>query len=322
MTGRLKNPTISGENGFISILIDSTFPANKRGVIVKGKKSYVEKYKVAIKEFDEIEGLLYGYVYEAGVYDTDREFMKSSDLDFMLYDLMKNMTTTKMADINHDTKRLEDVYVCEIWRDKDESGMTKSVNICYNISENEFLLGKAKDKSINGFSIMGQVEDIIDEPLSKSEENSMIKDLWNKFFGKEEIIIKEEVSDMTKEEMIEFLKSDEGKELIKTVNELPPIEETTPETPEETPATEEAPGEAPEESEAEKALKAENEALKLEIETAKQALMAKTSKPDDTNDILDKREINKESFAKMDAWDRGILRDQDPELYEKLNEGK
>lgn len=133
MAERLKNPTISDpEEGFISILIDETYPANKRGVIVKGQKNYIEKYRTVIKEFDEIKGLLYGYVYESGVLDTDKQFMKSDDLDYMLYDLMKNMRTTRMADINHSKERLENVYMCEIYREY-ENDMTKAIKICYNI---------------------------------------------------------------------------------------------------------------------------------------------------------------------------------------------
>lgn len=209
MPGRMKNPSISGEDGFISILIDDTLPANKKGVIVKNKKSTQEKYFMKATGYDELKGYLYFTVYEAGKLDTDQEFMKSEDLDFMHLDLMKNMKSTKMADINHDMNRLNDVYLMEIWKETDENDNTIAIKGAYYIKENELLMEKAKENKINGVSICGVVEDIIEEPLSKSE-NSMIKDIWNKLFGKEEIIIKE---DKTMDEKLkEFIETDEKAE--------------------------------------------------------------------------------------------------------------
>ena len=68
----------------------------------------------------------------------------------------------------------------------------------YYIGENELLMQKAKEGKINGVSIMGRVEDVVDEPLSKWE--TMIKAIHDKIFGKEENKNKSE-DDMTKEEL-------------------------------------------------------------------------------------------------------------------------
>jgi len=175
MAGRMKNPSISDpEDGYISILVDDTYPANKKGVIVKGQKP---KYFMKAGEYDELKGYLYFTVYEAGVLDTDKEFMKSEDLDFMHLDLMKNMRSTKLADINHDQKRLENVWLMEIWKDVDKEGNTIAIKGAYYIKDNEYLMGKAKEGKINGVSIMGRVEDIVDEPLSKNEEITLMKKL-------------------------------------------------------------------------------------------------------------------------------------------------
>ena len=54
MPGRLKNPTI--KDGYISILIDNTYPANKKGVIVKNAKGYAPEYIAKTTGFDEIKG--------------------------------------------------------------------------------------------------------------------------------------------------------------------------------------------------------------------------------------------------------------------------
>ena len=169
MAGRMKNPKISGKNGYISILIDDTYPANKEGVIVKSQDNKAEKYFMKATGFDEIKGYLYFTTYSAGKLDTDNEFMKSEDIDFMHDDLMKNLATNRMADINHNKQRLNDVWINEIWKETDKEGKTIASKGAYYIKDNARLMQAAKDKKINGVSIMGEVEEIVDEPLSKSD---------------------------------------------------------------------------------------------------------------------------------------------------------
>lgn len=169
MSGRMKNPKISGKNGYISILIDDTYPANKEGVVVKSQDNKAEKYFMKATGFDELKGYLYFTTYSAGKLDTDNEFMKSEDIDFMHDDLMKNFATNRMADINHNKQRLNDVWINEIWKETDKDGKTIASKGAYYIKDNAFLMEKAKAGKINGVSIMGEVEEIVDEPLSKSD---------------------------------------------------------------------------------------------------------------------------------------------------------
>ena len=325
MAGRLKHPKISDkEKGFISILIDDAYPANKKGIIVKGQAKTKEKYFMKVDGFDELKGYLYFTTYEAGVLDTDKEFMKSEDVDFMHNDLMKNMKDTRMADINHSMNRLPDVWLNEIYKEYDEDGNTIASKGSYYIKENALLMQKAKDGLINGVSICGEVEDVIEEELSKSEnENSMFERFLNFIIGKEENNIKE-VTDMTKEEIQEM----DAEQLAELgLQKIP--EAVTEETPKETPV-EEVPKEVPNE-ELEKAQKEviEKDEKITELEKQVEEITKKfdildKAKPVAANKDAELKDIEKEitleTWERMDRGDRYNFKIQYPELNKKYEE--
>lgn len=314
----MKNPSISDpEDGYISILVDDTYPANKKGVIIKGQKP---KYFMKAGEYDELKGYLYFTVYEAGVLDTDKEFMKSEDLDFMHLDLMKNMRSTKLADINHDQKRLENVWLMEIWKEVDSDNNTTAIKGAYYIKDNEYLMGKAKDGKINGVSIMGRVEDIVDEPLSKFDK------LLNWLMNKHKDEINNEENDMTKEEIANM--TDEQ------LDELGLQRKTeTPEEPEKPADTEQETPEEPEVSEIEE-LKSSNEALTTELDTLKAEReklksdfeelrkMKKSNNAENAGEKKELPEISKTEFDKLDTCDKISFKMVNPKLYNELMEKK
>ena len=280
MPERMKNPTISDpDEDYISILIDDVRPANKKGVIIKGQKDIV-KHEFKVKKFDELKGELHFCTYPAAELDTDEQFMKSEDIDHMHDDLMKNLKHTRLADINHDQKRLDDVWINEIWKERDDEGSTISSNGVYIIRDNELLMQKAREGKINGVSIMGRCEDIVDEPLGKSESKlqKMVYDLWNLFIpekkqNKEHDMTKEELQNMTDEQLAEM--------------NLQRIPETPAETPEpEVPQTEEP--EVEKANDELETLKSEKEAIKKDLDD----LIEKHAKLSTDFDTLKKSKVS------------------------------
>lgn len=303
----MKNPTISDpDKDYISILIDDVRPANKKGVIIKGQKDIV-KHEFKVKKFDELKGELHFCTYPAAELDTDEQFMKSEDIDYMHDDLMKNLKHTRLADINHDQKRLDDVWINEIWKERDDEGNTTSSNGVYIIRDNEFLMQKAKEGKINGVSIMGRCEDIIEEPLAKSE--SMIKEIWNKLIGKqhkEHDMTKEEIQNLTDEQLAEM----NLQRIPETLEE--PKGEPEPETQAE-----------PEVEKEVETLKAEKEALKKDLDellekhktlsadfdVLKKAKVSKSLEP-----IEKKPTLTKSQWQKLDTFDKHNFAVEFPEI--------
>ena len=311
MTKRLVNPTVK----YISILTDETQPANGKPVIIKGAK-YQEIYKATVKSVDDLEGDIYWRAMISGESDTDNETYEKSDVKFAQRNFMKSLQDTEaVSDVNHNMEVQKGVYMVESYLT--EVGNEIAWDGVTNVKEHEALFQKAKEGKITGVSIYGWVEDVQD--VKSKSESSMIKDLWNKFFGKEENKIEEvdmtveEIKAMTDEELAEL-------ELMRI-----PAKAETPEEPkgEPEPETQEEP---------------ENEQLKSELETLKADLTekelllskaqeqidaltkeknmlekARTTKPNDGAEP-EKKALTKSEWSKLDAFDKHNFAVEFPDL--------
>jgi hypothetical protein len=180
MTKRLVNPTVK----YISILTDEKQPANGKPVIIKGAK-YEEICKAVVKSIDEIEGDIHWRAMISGENDTDDETYTKEDVKNAQRKFMKSLTSTEaVSDHNHNMEVQKGVYMVESHLIEEDSKL--AWDGVSNVKENEILFQKAKEGKITGVSIYGWVEDV--QELKSKSESSMIKDMWNKIFGKAETL--------------------------------------------------------------------------------------------------------------------------------------
>jgi len=325
MPKRLVNPTIK----FISILTDETKPANGKPVLIKGAQ-YKEICKATVTKNEPLKGELYFTATISNENDTDDETYFKSDTRFSQRDLMKNLNSVYgLADNNHDMQPREKVWLAEstitdgnglMVKGEDEKYDKIAFEGCYNYSEDEFLMQKAKEGKITGVSIYGWVE--AKEEVGKLEK--MVYAIYDKLFGKAEN--KSEVTDM-KKELEDFLKSDEG---LKELEEMG-FKKETPAEPEPEVTEEETP-EAPEEpkEDVEKALTEKAETLTAELTKAQELIkqleadkaeLIKMKKGSTVEDAGDPKlpKVTKAQYDEMDMWDKHNFSLQYPELVKQYN---
>jgi len=272
MPKRLVNPTVK----YISILTDETKPANGKGVIIKGEKMQ-EIFRAEVLKQD-IEGDIYWRAMVSGEIDTDNETYTKEDVKNAQRKFMKSLQTTKaLSDTNHDMNPLDNVFMVESYITELDNGELAWDGVT-NVKENKDLFAKAKEGKITGVSIYGWVES--KEEVGKLEK--MVNAIYEKLFGKEQTINKEEVEMTT--EQIKAMSDEELKEL--GLARLPT------ETPQETPKSE-APAEEPEELKMAKSDLDEKTLLLSKAQEQIDTLKAEIDALKKDNDILEKRNLTK-----------------------------
>lgn len=133
--------------------------ANGKTVILKSadaKTPDVDRF-VAVKKFDEAEGIVYGIVYAPGQVDAQGDFADAADIKKAAYQFMKDLKNLQV-DRDHDDKPAG-AYVAESWlvRKGDELFDTEpegawAVGIQI---ENDELKKAVKDGEITGLSMAG-----------------------------------------------------------------------------------------------------------------------------------------------------------------------
>ena len=184
------------DTDIMGIIVDDWKPKNGKQAIIKGTNGR----QIVIKAID-IKGLLFATVVSAGVIDADGQSITNEEVEKSCWNYQtKVMEKGFIADLNHDGKALEGVKLIE--NTVDRSSENYSHNIVVNFKDNPELMEKAKNSSIHGVSPKGHARIV-----EKGEDKGIIKATKDGFEAEKEHIkpkeiIKSEVTDMTKEEIM------------------------------------------------------------------------------------------------------------------------
>lgn len=285
-----------------SILYGDFKPANFEQVIIKaGGFNKVNAFEVT--KFDEIEGIIECIVYRANKTDSQGDFIENEELEKACewnLDYLIKQGKNSPSDTNHNFEIAENVYLMQTFVDKSEPDWVWRQKI--NIKGNAELMKQAKAKTITGVSLAGEAQ-------VETEE----KGILDKFMKWAENImnIKKEAVMPTKDEVMAFLETAEGKALLSEMGykkETPEEPKTEEEKKSVEPETQEAPETvAKAEFDVIKAeldiAKAESEELKKQLETIKTEFedlkKAKQSDPTDTTTVKTLDDYIAEKKAKL-----------------------
>ena len=176
---------------FISIITDEFKPKNGKNLLIKSEKIKTIKIDKA-----DIKGLLYVTVMKADEKDSDGHIFSFEEVEKAAHNFLKKGFTNAI-DENHNLLQKENVYIVESYLDNKD----KSWKAVIDISQNELLMQKAKENTINGVSIFGygQIEKAIEE-----KEETLFRKILNKFEKNKSEDCKME---LTKKDVVEIVKA-------------------------------------------------------------------------------------------------------------------